>query len=243
MSYDRIPASEHARNLLASRLAAVRREIGSHDALRQEEARLRVEIEGLERDPYVREARDPARLPTGATVSVASPCKERWDGMVGDERVRHCSRCDKNVYNLSGMTAEEVVALVEAREGDICVRYFKRADGTMITSDCPVGRPTKIALGGLTAAGIALAAGGAAVGAVMAARAVPAACETATQVVDPRTPANATLTPPPAHFRRHDDRMVMGAPPARFDDGASVGNGSGAIPTWADETGSSRSRR
>ncbi len=233
MSYDRIPASEHARNLLASRLAAVRREIGSHDALRQEEARLRVEIEGLERDPYVREARSPARLPTGATVSVASPCKERWDGMVGDERVRHCSRCDKNVYNLSGMTAEEVVALVEAREGDICVRYFKRADGTMITSDCPVGRPTKIALRVLTAAGIALAAGGAAVGAVLAARAVPTACETGVQAIDPRTPGNATVTPP-AYFRRHADHVVMGEPPMAPSPGA---------PTWAweDETGSSSS--
>jgi hypothetical protein len=37
-------------------------------------------------------------LPVLDSVQLASPCNEPWEGMVGDERVRHCARCDKNVY-------------------------------------------------------------------------------------------------------------------------------------------------
>lgn len=32
-------------------------------------------------------------------VSVASPCPLRWEQMIGNERVRHCSECNLNVYN------------------------------------------------------------------------------------------------------------------------------------------------
>ena len=32
-------------------------------------------------------------------IRIASPCPADWDKMVGDERVRHCSECNFNVYN------------------------------------------------------------------------------------------------------------------------------------------------
>jgi hypothetical protein len=59
--------------------------------------------------------------------------------MVGDDRTRHCSQCNLNVYNLSSMTALEAEELVSRREGRMCVRFYRRNDGTMLTQNCPVG--------------------------------------------------------------------------------------------------------
>jgi hypothetical protein len=59
--------------------------------------------------------------------------------MVGDERVRHCDSCQLNVYNFSEMTRREVESLVLKTEGRLCGRMYRRADGTILTRDCPVG--------------------------------------------------------------------------------------------------------
>src|ERR1041384_8135111 len=72
-------------------------------------------------------------------VRVAAPCKADWGRMVGDERVRYCGQCSLHVYNLSGMTRREAEALVTSSEGRLCVRYYRRADGTILTRNCPVG--------------------------------------------------------------------------------------------------------
>jgi hypothetical protein len=72
-------------------------------------------------------------------LRVASPCHESWERMVGDERVRHCDSCNLNVYNISKMTRTEVESLVLKSEGRVCGRIYQRADGTVITRDCPVG--------------------------------------------------------------------------------------------------------
>ena len=72
-------------------------------------------------------------------VSVASPCHADWDAMRGDERARFCPSCAKNVYNLSAMTAGEAQLLLQEKEGRLCIRFFQREDGTMLTADCPVG--------------------------------------------------------------------------------------------------------
>jgi len=78
-------------------------------------------------------------LPVLENVAIAAPCKASWDAMVGDDRVRFCGQCEKNVYNLSAMPRDEAEALLAAREGKMCVRLYKREDGTVMTSDCPVG--------------------------------------------------------------------------------------------------------
>ena len=72
-------------------------------------------------------------------IQVASPCHADWAGMTGTEQVRFCLGCRKNVYNLSAMTSDEAQALFEEKEGRLCVRFYRRADGTMLTQDCPVG--------------------------------------------------------------------------------------------------------
>jgi hypothetical protein len=59
--------------------------------------------------------------------------------MVGGERVRFCGSCELHVYNLSGMTKREAEALVTSTESRLCVRFYRRADGTILTRNCPVG--------------------------------------------------------------------------------------------------------
>jgi hypothetical protein len=73
------------------------------------------------------------------SLHIAAPCKADWDDMIGDARVRFCGQCQKNVYNLSNMTRREAERLVANKEGSMCVRFYKRADGTVITANCPIG--------------------------------------------------------------------------------------------------------
>ena len=72
-------------------------------------------------------------------VMIAAPCNIGWDNMVGDDRVRLCAGCDKNVYNTSRMTKAEIKELLAVDDNEHCLRIYRRADGTMITEDCPVG--------------------------------------------------------------------------------------------------------
>lgn len=72
-------------------------------------------------------------------VRIASPCGANWNEMRGDERRRYCAMCRLNVYNLSEMTRGEAENFLTNAEGRVCLRIYKRADGTVITKDCPVG--------------------------------------------------------------------------------------------------------
>lgn len=73
------------------------------------------------------------------SVRVAAPCNVGWDNMVGNERVRFCGQCSMNVYNLSAMTKQDAERLITQAEGRLCVRYYRRTDGTVLTRNCPVG--------------------------------------------------------------------------------------------------------
>lgn len=73
-------------------------------------------------------------------IELATPCRADWNQMTGDDRARFCQSCQKNVYNLSVMTQAEAQQLVREKEGQLCVRFFRRPDGTVLTADCPVGR-------------------------------------------------------------------------------------------------------
>ena len=72
-------------------------------------------------------------------LKIASPCSADWNAMVGDNRKRFCGDCKLNVYNLSGMSKVEAENLLINAEGSVCVRFFQRADGTVLTENCPVG--------------------------------------------------------------------------------------------------------
>jgi hypothetical protein len=73
-------------------------------------------------------------------LTVREPCTEDWNAMRGGERVRFCGLCHRNVFNLSAMTRPEAEAILAEREGRLCVRFYKRADGTVTTSDCAPDR-------------------------------------------------------------------------------------------------------
>jgi hypothetical protein len=74
-----------------------------------------------------------------AGVRVATPCKADWNQMMGDERVRFCGACSLNVYNLSAMTRSEAETLIARSEGRLCVKFYRRWDGSIITRNCPIG--------------------------------------------------------------------------------------------------------
>jgi hypothetical protein len=109
-----------------------------------------------------------AALDTSADVSalndirVASPCTADWDKMIGDERKRFCEACGQSVYNVESLRRDEVANLL-ARGDSVCMRLFRRPDGTLMTADCPVGkrriRLKQIAtvVGGSLLAGVAAA--------------------------------------------------------------------------------------
>jgi hypothetical protein len=131
-------------------------------------------------------------------VRIAAPCDARWEDMAGDDQVRFCGHCEKNVYNLSAMTRDEAAGLLLEKEGRVCVRFYQRDDGTVLTADCPVGvrrqRRRRVAYGlagaGIMAATAAFAAGRAG-GTVQGEMAIPA---TATPFA---TPPEPTAVPPP----------------------------------------------
>lgn len=92
-------------------------------------------------------------------VDIATPCHADWDSMTGDERSRFCGQCRKHVYNLSAMPASEAVDLIRSQEGDLCIRMYRRNDGTVLNGDCPVGvgtvwRRTKRLCAAVAAAGV-----------------------------------------------------------------------------------------
>jgi hypothetical protein len=58
------------------------------------------------------------------SVEVKDPCSENWEEMTGNDKVRFCSHCSKDVNNLSEMTRKEARRLVRASGGNLCIRYI-----------------------------------------------------------------------------------------------------------------------
>src|ERR1044071_5898047 len=73
------------------------------------------------------------------TIQVASPCDAQWSDMQGDDLARLCAQCNNHVYNLSLLTRAEANELIREKENDLCVKLYRRFDGTVLTADCPRG--------------------------------------------------------------------------------------------------------
>lgn len=78
-------------------------------------------------------------------IRIATPCSTSWDEMPGDDQVRFCGLCSRSVYNIQAMTSDEAAALIEGREGRLCLRVFRRSDGTVVTADCPAIEDIEVA--------------------------------------------------------------------------------------------------
>ncbi|MEP6925170.1 MAG: ankyrin repeat domain-containing protein [Pyrinomonadaceae bacterium] len=101
-------------------------------------------------------------------VEVAAPCSQDWNTMFGNDEVRFCHHCVKNVHDLSAMTRKQAKKLVAQSQGNLCIRYIRRPDGRIQTIEPKLykiaGRASRIAAGvfgaTLTLASAAYAQGG-----------------------------------------------------------------------------------
>ena len=73
-------------------------------------------------------------------LRISSPCPMSWERMPGTDRLRYCSHCRLNVYNLAVMSRDEVASLVQNRQGRLCARLYRRSDGWATLRDCARGR-------------------------------------------------------------------------------------------------------
>lgn len=123
---------------LQQRYQDLRRELESRRTLEADQQTRCAELERELRvvDAQLRAAERRRSLPMLRTVDVATPCKADWNAMVGDEVTRFCGDCKRSVYNLSAMTAEQAEVFLQETFGSECIRFFRRADGTLITRDC-----------------------------------------------------------------------------------------------------------
>jgi hypothetical protein len=98
-------------------------------------------------------------------IRTATPCPKKWADMRGDAVKRFCDDCQLNVYDVSQLTTLEAYSLLKLSEGRVCARIYTRADGTVLTRDCPTGlrRARQRALRGALALGALATAGLAAV--------------------------------------------------------------------------------
>ena len=88
-------------------------------------------------------------LPLLERARVATPCPARWEDMTGDDKVRHCALCNLDVHNFVAMEPAEADAILSrhfnpdgsaiAGAGRVCGMLARRADGTYLLQDCPVG--------------------------------------------------------------------------------------------------------
>jgi hypothetical protein len=95
-------------------------------------------------------------LPVLDDLRVAAPCSVLWDGMAGDDRVRTCVQCSKEVFDISNMSRADAEVLLRERVEGVCVRFYRRLDGTILTKDCPIGVRTRITQRALTSAVVAV---------------------------------------------------------------------------------------
>lgn len=178
----------------------------------------RVEKEHAEVREEIDARRSGRKAPLLDSLKIASPCNESWDAMIGDQRTRFCPKCEKNVHNISEMPRAEAEAFLQSAADPVCIRMYKRADGTVLTADCPVGvRKKRVKRLFLATIGTGLAAAAGAVAfwkfeetAVMGDMAMPpiasATLGTASPTIDP---APTFATPPePSH-------AIMGKPQVR----------------------------
>jgi len=66
-------------------------------------------------------------------IDVAVPCPVDWNTMSGDDKIRFCGQCGKQVHNLSAMKREEAEALI-AEDENRCVRFYRGEEGIVWTT-------------------------------------------------------------------------------------------------------------
>jgi hypothetical protein len=144
---------------LEAELARVDDQLRAREDLTSQRERLRAELDvAADELRRQRRRRHLALVDRSARIGIATPCNADWDEMLGDDRTRRCGVCNRDVLDLSAYTLEEVDAFVLSVNEPPCIRLYRRADGTIVTRDCPSSIPkpwveqalTVAALGGVT---------------------------------------------------------------------------------------------
>lgn len=71
-------------------------------------------------------------------LQVANPCSEDWYSMEGDDHKRFCNKCQRHVYDLSALSEQAAEQFLKQNQS-ARVRLYRRADGSVLNGDCPVG--------------------------------------------------------------------------------------------------------
>ena len=68
-------------------------------------------------------------------VYLKNPCSTQWNLMDGNEQIRFCIDCNKQVHNLSSMTREQAEDLLAKAGGELCAKIDRDDRGRIITID------------------------------------------------------------------------------------------------------------
>ncbi|MEZ4796120.1 MAG: carboxypeptidase-like regulatory domain-containing protein [Flavobacteriaceae bacterium] len=83
------------------------------------------------------------------TLNIPKPCHEDWNKMTPQEKGRHCSVCQKKVFDFTTKTDEAIIKTFE-QEGNVCGRYLNsQLNRTLILS-----RKEKNSFASLVASGL-----------------------------------------------------------------------------------------
>lgn len=152
MAYrDDLQAARMRREALDRELHEIRELIGEIDDLREREHALEREI--AQATVTLEHTRARTVLARAPDAPLASPCRMSWDLMRGGDYVRCCGRCGNRVFDISDLGPDQARRLLQDTTG----RLHRRADGTLVERDCPVGRRKRRAVIWSTAAVVVLA--------------------------------------------------------------------------------------
>ncbi len=127
------------RDALIARRRALARELAEAERSAARRQRVARELEAVDEELRGRGA------PLIDTITTSTPCRARWEDMRGDDVVRRCPRCDREVHDLTRMTRDETEALFTRAAATPYVRLRRRPDGRIVTADCPADPPSAAA--------------------------------------------------------------------------------------------------
>ena len=71
---------------------------------------------------------------------IAYKCPVAWEDMIKvseDDKVKHCKKCKLNVYNLLGLTSDEISQIVQENGGQICGQVnIRNEDNSVLFGNC-----------------------------------------------------------------------------------------------------------
>lgn len=90
-------------------------------------------------------------------IPLAKPCDSPWESMVGNDKVRRCAACERDVYSLSDMSELEAeLRLLNAADAAPCIRYARASDGQVVHRASPPP-PRRLSAAGASARALVVA--------------------------------------------------------------------------------------